>query len=60
MLGQDDAYDDLAEIEARSLGSQLWHPTADWTTNWYFKPAHHGSGSTEAPYALPMVATSQE
>ena len=56
MLRQDEAYEDLAEIEAGAVGSQLWHPTADWTASWYFKPAHHGSGSTEAPYELPASA----
>jgi len=59
MQGQDDAYQSLAESHAKEypdLGSQLWHPTADWASNWYFGPAHQGSGSTEAPYALPASA----
>ncbi|MCT9810867.1 hypothetical protein N0K08_09485 [Acidovorax sp. Be4] len=61
MLGQDDAYQNLAENHAKEypdLGSQLWHPTADWAATWYFGPAHQGSGSTEAPYALPTSARS--
>ena len=59
MQGQDDVYQSLAESHAKEypdLGSQLWHPTADWASNWYFGPAHQGSGSTEAPYALPASA----
>lgn len=59
MLGQDEAYEDLAEGHAKAfpdVGSQLWHPTAGWATKWYFEPAHQGSGSTEAPYALPASA----
>ena len=59
MLGQDDAYEDLAESHAKAypdVGSQLWHPTAEWPSKWYFEPAHQGSGSTEAPYALPASA----
>lgn len=59
MLGQDDAYENLAENHTKDypdVGSQLWHPTADWTAKWYFEPAHQGSGSTEAPYTLPVSA----
>ena len=59
MLGQDEAYEDLAKSHAEAypdVGSQLWHPTADWTAYWYFGPAQQSSGSTEAPYALPASA----
>lgn len=59
MLGLDGVYEDLAESHAQAysdVGSQLWHPSADWTKKWYFEPAHQGSGSTEAPYALPASA----
>ncbi len=59
MLRLDDMYQNLAESHAkeyRDVGSQLWHPTAEWATNWYFGPAHQVSGSTEAPYALPASA----
>lgn len=59
MLGLDDAYENLAGCHAKSypdLGSQLWHPTADWTESWYFGPAHQRSGSTEAPFTLPASA----
>ena len=59
MLGQDEAYEELAECHATAfpdVGSQLWHPTAGWATKWYFEPAHQGSGSTEAPYALAASA----
>lgn len=59
MLGEDDVYEDLAKSYVKAfpdVGSQLWHPTADWTEKWYFSPAHQGSGSTEAPYTLPPSA----
>lgn len=59
MLGQDDSYADLAQGHAETypdVGSQLWHPTADWPATWYFEPAHIGNGSSEAPYALPDSA----
>ena len=59
MLGQDEAYESIAENHTKAysdLGSQLWHPAADWSAKWYFEPAHWGSGSTEAPYALPASA----
>lgn len=59
MLRLDDMYQNLAESHAKEypdVGSQLWHPTAEWATNWYFGPAHQVSGSTEAPYALPVSA----
>jgi hypothetical protein len=32
--------------------AQLWHPTSDWPTHWYFGEAL-SHGETEAPYALP-------
>ncbi len=59
MFGLDEAYENLAGNHAKDypdLGNQLWHPGADWTTKWYFEPAHRVSGSTEAPYALPASA----
>ena len=59
MQGLDDMYEHLADSHAKEypdVGSQLWHPTAEWASNWYFGPAHQGSGSTEAPYALPASA----
>jgi hypothetical protein len=59
MQGLDDMYENLADGHAKEypdVGSQLWHPTADWASNWYFGPAHQGSGSTEAPYTLPASA----
>lgn len=59
MQGLDDMYQNLAESHAKEysdVGSQLWHPTADWASNWYFGPAHQASGSTEAPYALSASA----
>lgn len=59
MLGQDEVYEGLAEGHAKAfpdVGSQIWHPMADWSSKWYFGPAHQGSGSTEAPYALPASA----
>ncbi len=59
MQGLDDMYENLADSHAKEypdVGTQLWHPTADWASNWYFGPAHQGSGSTEAPYSLPASA----
>lgn len=59
MQGLDDMYENLADSHAKDypdVGSQLWHPTAHWASNWYFGPAHQESGSTEAPYALPASA----
>ena len=59
MQGLDDMYEHLADSHAKEypdVGTQLWHPTADWASNWYFGPAHQGSGSTEAPYSLPASA----
>ncbi len=59
MLGLDSAYEDLAESHAQAypdVGSQLWHPSIDWSANWYFGSAHDAHGSTEAPYRLPTSA----
>ena len=59
MLGMDDAYQGLAHGHAKTypkVGSQLWHPAADWSRRWYFGPAHVAGGSTEAPYGLPSTA----
>jgi hypothetical protein len=56
MLGLDEIYETLARSHAQSypeVGSQLWHPPADWSTSWYFGPGHHERGSSEAPYSLP-------
>lgn len=59
MLGLDGVYETLAEGYAQNypeVGCQLWHPSADWSTRWYFAPAHQTNGSTEAPYTLPASA----
>lgn len=59
MLGLDDMYENLADSHAKEypdVGTQLWHPTANWASTWYFGPAHQGSGRTEAPYSLPASA----
>lgn len=59
MLGMDEAYATLANGHAErypQVGSQMWHPAADWSGRWYFGPAHVSSGSTEAPYSLPASA----
>jgi hypothetical protein len=59
MLDLDDMYAVLAQGHATKypeVGSQLWHPSGEWSARWYFGAAHRGSGSTEAPYALPPSA----
>ena len=41
----DDMYESLADSHAKEypdVGSQLWHPTADWASNWYFGPYARG------------------
>jgi hypothetical protein len=57
------ALDDVYEILAKGINNsyqnvvpQLWHPDADWQQHWYFRPAQHSCGNTEAPYSLPDSA----
>jgi hypothetical protein len=55
----DDAYGLLAKgksADYANVCAQLWHPTDDWPTAWYFSAAHHELGNTEAPFALPKDA----
>lgn len=59
VLGLDDVYRNLAEGyngHYPEVGAQIWHPSDDWRTNWYFGPAHINAGATEAPYPLPPQA----
>ncbi|MEJ1128182.1 hypothetical protein V9L20_11415 [Variovorax sp. CCNWLW225] len=59
MLGLDDMYEAIAKGHAQSypeVGSQLWHPPLNWSAGWYYGPAHHERGSSEAPYLLPASA----
>jgi hypothetical protein len=61
VLDLDEAYEVLAKGHADQypeVGPQLWHPAENWSGNWYFGPGHHREGSTEAPYPLPLKATS--
>ncbi|VUZ28816.1 Uncharacterised protein [uncultured Comamonas sp.] len=36
----------------KDVCAQLWHPTSNWPTHWYFGGSLN-HGETEAPYALP-------
>jgi hypothetical protein len=37
----------------KSVCAQLWHPTGNWHTRWYFDRSSLDCGETEAPYVLP-------
>ncbi|MDO9421069.1 MAG: hypothetical protein Q7T66_10430 [Herminiimonas sp.] len=32
---------------------QLWHPTQDWSSSWYYENAQFSTGDAEAPFHLP-------
>lgn len=59
VLELDDLYTVLARGHAENypeVGAQLWHPSADWRSVWYFAPGHHRHGTSEAPYSMPLDA----
>ncbi|CAN7617308.1 hypothetical protein LJR260_004399 [Variovorax paradoxus] len=52
----DDAYQLLVKgksTDYANVCAQLWHPTKDWPSTWYFSAAHHELGNSEAPFTLP-------
>ena len=55
ILGLDEHYEVLSQGVSgpyKDVCAQLWHPTDDWPTYWYFgESSNHGE--TEAPYAMP-------
>ena len=57
LSGLDKSYELLANAHAKEYPNvcpQLWHPTAEWPRQWYFKASHYEFGDSEAPYTLPM------
>jgi hypothetical protein len=63
ILELNDQYNALSQGAAdnyKNVCAQLWHPTSDWHTQWYFRRSLD-QGETEAPYALlPTIAEMQQ